>query len=80
MKTVTVHDRCDRPPSSPTMRGSAVETMFWSSAAMAIAIINPANTRTISRRVGGGAASSAGRVDMTLEPNGRRNGDKPAPP
>ena len=30
---MTTHDMCSRPPSSPTMVGSAVATMIWSSAA-----------------------------------------------
>jgi hypothetical protein len=28
---VTTHDRCSMPPSSPTMVGSAVATIVWSS-------------------------------------------------
>ncbi len=44
MKAVTSHDMWARPPRSPTMRGSAVLTMFWSRAASTIDSNAPART------------------------------------
>jgi hypothetical protein len=58
---VTTHDRLLRPPSSPTIVGSAVDTMVWSSAASSITSSSAGN----SRRMGGCSgpvASSAGVV------------------
>ena len=43
---VVTHRRWLMPPSSPTMVGSAVETMVWSSEPMTIAIIRATNTAT----------------------------------
>jgi hypothetical protein len=43
MKAVITHGRWASPPSSPTMRGSAVLTMFWSSEASAMVVNSPAN-------------------------------------
>src|SRR5438067_513610 len=37
---VTTHDRCWRPPRSPTIVGSAVDTIVWSSDASRITIIS----------------------------------------
>src|SRR5471032_448468 len=42
---VTTHDRLSSPPSSPTIVGSAVETMVWSNAASSMTIINAEKTR-----------------------------------
>src|SRR4051812_41729139 len=62
MKAVTTQDRWAIPPRSPTMRGRAVLTMFWSSAASSMASRAPA--MTTQRRVAGatpgcGAATRA---------------------
>ena len=50
MKAVITHDRWASPPSSPTMRGSAVLTMFWSSEASAMVVNSPAKLRRKARR------------------------------
>jgi hypothetical protein len=44
MNAVTTQDRWAIPPSSPTMRGRAVLTMFWSRAANSMASRAPAIT------------------------------------
>jgi len=41
---VTTHDRFCTSPSSPTIVGSAVDTIVWSSAASSIPAISPLNT------------------------------------
>src|SRR3954464_9843453 len=47
---VTTHDRCSRPPRSPTIVGSAVETIVWSSAASSMTSISALmTTRTRPR-------------------------------
>ncbi len=55
---VTTHDRCARPPSSPTMRGIAVPTMKLSNIASIIAISSPGRTTSTSRRIPAGASSA----------------------
>ena len=42
MYAVTTQDRCERPPRSLTMVGSAVETIVWSSAASSMASMSAA--------------------------------------
>ena len=42
MYAVTTQDRCERPPRSLTIVGSAVDTIVWSSAASSIASISAA--------------------------------------
>src|SRR5258708_22145206 len=46
---VTTHDRLSSPPSSPTMVGSAVDTMVWSSAPSSMT----SSSAVKSRRIGG---------------------------
>jgi hypothetical protein len=41
---------CSSPPRSPTIVGSAVETMVWSSDASSMTIINPLATISTPRR------------------------------
>ena len=47
---VTTQDRCPAPPSSPTIVGSAVETIVWSSAARNMPSRTVPNTTLIWRR------------------------------
>ena len=47
---MTTHDRCSSPPSSPTIVGSAVETIVWSSDASSITSIRPLTTTRMRRR------------------------------
>src|SRR5687768_10220353 len=54
---VTTHEMCSSPPSSPTMVGSAVETIVWSSDASSITSIRAPRTRP-SRPVRGGAVTA----------------------
>src|SRR5580704_2569095 len=49
MKLVTTHERCCRLPNSPVMRGRAVATMFWSSAASVSANMRPLSANRSSR-------------------------------
>ena len=44
MYAVTTQDRCDTPPRSPTILGSAVLTTSWSSIARTIVKIRPGST------------------------------------
>ena len=44
MYAVTTQDRCETPPRSPTIRGSAVLTTSWSSMASTIVRIRPGST------------------------------------
>ena len=46
---MTTHDRCSRPPRSPTIVGSAVETIVWSSAARNMPSISAAKIGTSLR-------------------------------
>src|SRR5689334_10367661 len=48
---VTTHDRWFRPPRSPTMVGSAVATMVWSSAASSMPSMSPPRMTMICRWV-----------------------------
>src|SRR5580693_3296222 len=48
---VTTQDRCATPPRLPTMRGSAVPTMSWSSMASMMARSSPGSTTSTSRRI-----------------------------
>ena len=48
---VTTQDRCATPPRLPTMRGSAVPTMSWSSMASMMARSRPGSTTSTSRRI-----------------------------
>ena len=41
MYAVKTHEYCVSPPRSPTMRGSAVATIVWSSAASSSVTISP---------------------------------------
>src|SRR5271165_2166400 len=65
MNAVTTHEICAMPPRSPTMRGRAVLTMFWSSAASTIASSAPAIT-VFSRT--GGASGRARKGDAVDDP------------
>ena len=56
---MTTHDRCSRPPSSPTIVGSAVDTIVWSSAASSITSISDAMTTRTRLRSAGTAGTSA---------------------
>src|SRR3954464_8273679 len=47
---VTTHERRSMPPSSPTIVGSAVETIVWSSDASSITSIRPLTTTRMRRR------------------------------
>ena len=55
MYAVTTQDRCSAPPSSPTIVGSAVETIVWSRGASNIASISPPKIAQIAfrRQLGG---------------------------
>jgi len=55
---VTTHEMCSSPPRSPTMVGSAVETIVWSSEASSITSSSPLTTRRIERRSVVGVTSS----------------------
>src|SRR3954447_1004255 len=50
---------CSRPLRSPTMVGSAVETIVWSSAASSTASTSPRKTRLVRRGPTAGRASTA---------------------
>src|SRR3954454_644864 len=56
---VTTHERCSRPPSSPTIVGSAVDTIVWSSDASSMTSIRPLTTSRIERRSAGRSPSTA---------------------
>src|SRR4051794_8142292 len=56
---VTTQERCCRPPSSPTIVGSAVETIVWSSDASSMTSMSPLTTRRIERRSAGRSGSSS---------------------
>src|SRR5471032_3078998 len=59
---VTTHDRLSSPPSSPTMVGSAVETMVWSSAASSMT----SSSAVKSSRIGGRSSmTGSGTEDAT---------------
>src|SRR3954471_775543 len=47
---VTTHERCSRPPRSPTIGGSAVDAIFWSSDASSMTSIRPLTTRRMPWR------------------------------
>lgn len=51
---VTTHDRCSRPPSSPTIVGMAVPTIMLSSIASSIAIMSASSTIRTLRGCGSG--------------------------
>src|SRR5215218_648879 len=67
---------CSRPPSSPTIVGSAVETIVWSSDASSITSIRPLTTTRMRRcsatprSARGPRAPQAllGQLDLLLEP------------
>src|SRR3954452_20628208 len=63
---VTTHEMCSRPPRSPTIVGSAVETIVWSSDASSITSIRPLMT-----------TATRGRSAVT---RARGLGDPPRPP
>ena len=44
---VTTHESCEMPPRSPTIVGSAVDTIVWSSDASSITSINAAKIGAI---------------------------------
>src|SRR3954449_8759119 len=44
---VTTHERCSRPPRSPTIVGSAVDTIVWSSDASSMTSMSPPMTSRI---------------------------------
>ena len=72
----TTHDRCSAPPRSPTIVGSAVDTMVWSSAASSIPAMIVPKIRFILRRViGSGCASLVGAAASWTV-----TGPSPAPP
>src|SRR3954449_5214944 len=56
---VTTQERCWSPPSSPTIVGSAVETIVWSSDASSMTSMSPLTTRRIERRSAGRSGSSS---------------------
>src|SRR5256885_13290356 len=69
---VTTHDRCCSPPRSPTIVGSAVDTIVWSSDASRITIISaPKITRT--RSAGRSGALEA--IALRLTTHSCRSGD-----
>ena len=76
MNAVTTHDRCDMPPRSAAIRGRAVLTMFWSSAASTIASSAPAITvrnrgaGALATR-GDGCVPKGGKEDAEADPAGR---------
>src|SRR3546814_2752961 len=57
----TIHERCARPPNSPTIVGSAVDTIVWSSDASSITSMSAPK---INRMEGGGVASGAARAKL----------------
>src|SRR3954447_16768750 len=57
---VTTQERCSRPPRSPTIVGSAVETIVWPSEASSITSISPPITNATRGR--GGAAVAMTRL------------------
>ena len=78
---VTTQERCSSPPSSPTIVGSAVETIVWSSDASSITSISPLTTRRIDRRSAGRSAIGSTTVLISdpyqLRIPGERSGVKP---
>src|SRR4029453_17195372 len=65
---VTTHERCSRPPRSPTIVGSAVDTIVWSSAARNMPRPSAANTGTNAPPVRG--ACSADPLDLLRRAGG----------
>ena len=63
---VTTHDTCAPPPRSPTMVGSAVDTIVWSSAASSIPSMIVPKTRLICRRLSTGAATGSPEVGVAV--------------
>ena len=63
---VTTQDRWATPPRSPTMRGSAVPTMSWSSMASMMASSRPGSTTRISRRMPILASADGRRLDRSV--------------
>ena len=62
---MTTQERWFRPPSSPTIVGSAVATIVWSSAASSMASMSATKTTVTPRRERvAGAGSAAAAVDM----------------
>jgi uncharacterized PurR-regulated membrane protein YhhQ (DUF165 family) len=53
---VTTHERWFSPPSSPTMVGSAVDTIVWSSAASSMVSMSAPTTARMRRPSTGSAA------------------------
>ena len=64
----TTHEMCPAPPRSPTIVGSAVDTMVWSSAESNMPSSTVRNTRFIRRRSRpeSGAGAAATSVAMTI--------------
>ncbi len=56
---MTTHEMCSSPPSSPTIVGSAVDTIVWSSDASSITSISPLTTSHSDRRSVRSAIASA---------------------
>src|SRR4051812_2443245 len=59
-----------RPPSSPTIVGSAVETIVWSSEASSMTSISPLTTSRIERRSAGRSIGGAAALIPTGLPRG----------
>lgn len=57
---VTTQDRCPAPPRSPTMVGSAVPTMVWSSAASSIPSSTAPKTALTRPRLRAGGTAAPG--------------------
>ena len=68
---MTTQEMWLRPPRSPTIVGSAVETIVWSSAAISITSIRPVNT---SRTLGGLPSRPAIARDASAVGTGARLG------
>ena len=63
---VTIHDRCEAPPRSPTIVGNAVATIVWSSAASNMPSNKAMSTSHSLRPCRAGGATVGGEVSWDM--------------